>query len=152
MWERVLAGLLIAAATAGVGCTSPTPTGPEAAASAMLNGTWTGEVNESYGGRGRLRLTIEQVQFALSGTFRLEFDNPARNRTGTVSGHVDMPQLPQRMQLASSSGFECAAGQPAQSFVQLTWTRNGDTLKGSYSGFGCVGALAATFEVERERR
>lgn len=140
----VLAGVLAA------GCGSGNPAGPGPAPSATLTGMWTGDVTESYGGRGRLRFVIEQAQFALSGTFQLEFEDPARSRSGQLSGNVDLPAVPPRMQLSSSGGFECLEGQSPQSFMQVAWTRTGDTLKGEYAGFGCVGTVTGTFVVKRE--
>ena len=142
-------GLLLAGVLAG-GCGKGGPTGPGPVTPAMLTGTWSGAVTESYGGRGRLHLAIEQAQFALSGTFQLEFENAARSRSGQISGNVDAPPLPQRMQLSSAVGFECAEGQSPQSFMQVSWTQSGDTLKGDYAGFGCVGTVTGTFEVKRE--
>jgi hypothetical protein len=144
-----IGSVLVAGLLAG-GCGGDSPTGPGPATPATLTGTWTGDVTESYGGRGRLRLVIEQVQFALSGSFQLDFDNSARSRAGQLSGSVDLPSLPSRMQLSASGGFDCAAGQSPQSFVQVSWTRSGDTLKGDYAGFGCVGTITGTFEVKRE--
>lgn len=129
-------------------CGNDTPPGPDPVTEA-LSGTWAGEVEESYGGRGTLTLVIEQVQFALSGTFVLEFQDSARNRAGTLSGNTDLPPLPKRIQLASSTGFDCAPGQSPESFVQLNWTRTGDTLKGTYLGFGCTGTVTGSFELTR---
>jgi hypothetical protein len=141
-------GVLLAGVLVG-GCGTGTPAGPGPAA-ATLTGTWAGAVTESYGGRGRLRLVIEQADFALSGTFQLEFEHSARSRAGQLSGNVNLPSVPSRMQWSSSGGFDCAAGQSPQSFVQVAWTRTGDTLKGDYAGFGCVGTVTGTFEVKRE--
>lgn len=147
--EGATCGLMLAGLLAG-GCGNGTPTGPGPAAPATLTGTWTGDVTESYGGRGRLRLAIDQAQFALSGTFQLEFESGAGSRSGQIGGNVDAPPLTQRMQLSSSGGFECAVGQSPQSFVQVTWTQSGDTLKGDYAGFACVGPVTGAFEVQRE--
>jgi hypothetical protein len=97
-----------------------------------------------------MRLTIDQTQFALAGTFQLEFENQARNRSGTVSGNTETPSFPARLQLASSNGFDCLAGQPRESFMQLSWTRTGNTLDGSYVGFGCVGTVTGVFMVSRQ--
>jgi hypothetical protein len=132
------------------GCGQANPAGPGPATPATLAGTWGGDVHDSYGGRGRLRLVIAQAQFALSGAFHLEFEQPARNRSGQLSGNTDRPNLPSRMQWSSSGGFDCDAGQSPQSFLQVVWTRTGDTLKGDYAGFGCVGSVTGTFEVKRE--
>lgn len=132
------------------GCGQGNPAGPGPAAPATLHGSWSGEVDESYGGRGRLRLVIEQAQFALSGTFQLEFAQPARSRSGQLSGNDALRTLPSRMQWSSVGGFDCPAGQSQQSFLQVDWTRTGDTLKGDYAGFGCVGTVTGTFEVTRE--
>jgi hypothetical protein len=145
---RSLHGAIIAALL-GAGCTSDSPTGPGPATS-TLSGTWVGDVAESYGGRGRLRLAIEQTQFALSGTFRLEFEDAARSRSGGITGNTEQASLAPRMQLASSGGFECAPGQPGESFLQVRWARAGDTLKGDYAGFACVGPVTGTFDVRKE--
>ncbi|MCC7045012.1 MAG: hypothetical protein IT183_14195 [Acidobacteria bacterium] len=142
-------GVLLAGVLVG-GCRAGSPAGPGPAGPTTLTGTWAGAVTESYGGRGRLRLVIEQIQFALSGTFQLEFEDTTRSRGGQLSGNVNLPSLPSRMQLSSSGGFDCAAGQSPQSFVQVVWTQSGDTLKGDYAGFGCVGTVTGTFEVKRE--
>lgn len=141
-------GVLLAGVLA-VGCGAGGPAGPGPAAT-TLTGTWAGAVTESYGGRGRLRLVIEEVQFALSGTFHLEFEDTTRSRAGQLSGNVNLPSVPSRMQWSSSGGFDCAAGQAPQSFLQVAWTRTGDTLKGDYAGFGCVGTVTGAFEVKRE--
>jgi hypothetical protein len=145
---RSLHGALVVALL-GTGCSGGAPAGPSPATS-TLTGTWIGDVAESYGGRGRLRLTIEQTQFALSGTFQLDFENAARSRSGHLTGNTEQPPLAARMQLASSGGFECAPGTPSESFLQVTWTRTGDTLKGDYAGFGCVGSLTGTFDVRKD--
>lgn len=146
---RSVHGALLAALL-GAGCASDNPAGPGPATSATLTGSWVGDVAESYGGRGRLRLTIEQTQFALSGTFQLEFENPARSRSGRLTGNTELPSLAPRMQLASSGGFDCAPGVSTESFLQVTWTRTGDTLKGDYAGFSCVGSVTGTFEVRKD--
>jgi hypothetical protein len=147
---RAASGVCLAGLVAGA-CGQPGPAGPgPVTPPTTLTGTWAGDVSESYGGRGRLRLVIEQAQFALSGTFQLEFENTARSRSGQVSGTVGLPSVPPRMQLSSAGGFECTAGQSPLSFVQVTWTQSGDTLKGDYAGFGCVGTVTGTFEVKRE--
>ena len=117
-----------------------------------LAGSWAGAVLDSYGGQGGLRLSIQQTDFALSGTFQFEFDQRPRSRGGSLSGNTAvLPLLAPRLQLSSSEGFECPAGVPVQSFVQLTWTRSGDTLTGSYVGFGCLGGITGHFEVLRQR-
>ena len=133
-------------------CSSPpsSPVAPNPPASAILTGTWSGDVTESYGGRGRLRLVIEQVQVALTGTFQLEFEDPTRNRQGTVSGNVASSALPGRMQLTSTVGMPCQPGQSPQSFLQVSWVAAADRLTGTYTGFGCVGTITGTFDVKRE--
>jgi len=145
---RSLHGAMVAALLVA-GCASDNPAGPGPATS-TLTGTWTGDVAESYGGRGRLRLTIEQTQFALSGTFQLEFEEAARSRSGHLTGNTEQPSLAPRMQLASSGGFDCAPGLSRESFLQVTWTRTGDTLKGDYAGFGCVGPVTGSFDVRKD--
>jgi hypothetical protein len=145
---RSLHGAMVAALL-GAGCATSNPAGP-GPATPTLTGTWAGDVTESYGGRGRLRLTIEQTQFALSGTFQLEFEDAARNRSGRLTGNTEQPSLAPRMQLAASGGFDCGPGLPSESFMQVTWTRTGDTLKGDYAGFGCVGPVTGTFDVRKD--
>jgi hypothetical protein len=144
--------LVVAAIGLSGGCGGGgAPSGPSLAIDSLA-GTWSGAVQDSYGGQGVLRLSIQQADFALSGTFQFEFDQRPRNRSGTLSGNTAVPPLlAPRMQLSSSEGFECAPGVPVQSFVQITWTRSGDTLTGTYVGFGCVGGITGTFEVLRQR-
>ena len=138
-----------ALALLALGCTGRSPTGPEAPA-ATLTGTWQGPVEESYGGRGRLRLSIEQTAFALGGTFALTFDDGSRNRTGMIGGSIGVPPVAQRMQLTSSGGLPCEPGQSPESFLVLTWSRSGDRLSGQYDGFGCLGTITGTLTVTRE--
>jgi hypothetical protein len=142
-----LAGVLLLAMA---GCENRTPTAPDRGDSEILTGTWVGEVDESTSGRGRLRLTIEQTQFALTGTFQLDFDNAARNRFGSVSGTVDAAPLARRMQWSSSTGFECAPGQTTDNFAQVAWTRTGNRLTGTYTGFGCAGTFTGSFDIQRQ--
>lgn len=132
------------------GCDNRAPTGPDRGDSAILTGTWVGDVEESHGGRGRLRLTIEQIEMALTGTFRLDFDNVARTRFGSVSGAADAPPLVRRMQWSSSTGFECAPGQAPDNFAQVAWTRTGNRLTGTYAGFGCLGTFTGSFDIQRQ--
>lgn len=143
-----LAGWLVLVTLAN-GCGQSGPAGPGPVTSATLSGTWSGRVSDSYAGVGRLRLTIEQEQFGLSGTFSMEFDDPARDRAGTLSGNIEQPTLPPRMQLASSGGFGCPPGAQADSFLLLTWMQAGERLTGTYAGFGCAGMLTGTFDVTR---
>jgi len=149
IWHRtgmVLTAVVLAAACGGEGPVGPTPT----TTPTTLSGTWTGSVSESHGGPGRLRMVLEQTQFAVSGTFQLDFNDVSRSRTGTVSGNVGLPSVPDRLQLGGTAGFACLAGQSAESFMQIAWTRTGDTLKGDYAGFACIGTVTGTFDVRRE--
>lgn len=148
--RRTSLAWLAAVVLTATACGGRTPTSPDDVNSAILTGTWTGDIDESYGGRGTLRLTIEQTRFALGGTFRIDFENAARSRSGSLSGNVDAPPLSQRMQLSSSGGFDCAAGQSPQSFAQLTWTESGNRMTGTYAGFGCLGAFTGTFDIRRQ--
>jgi hypothetical protein len=93
---------------------------------------------------------IQQVEFALTGTFQLDFDDPDRTRSGALSGNLATGTLPARMQLASSEGFACAPGQATTSFLLVSWTEVQGRLTGTYSGFACVGTITGTFDVKRE--
>lgn len=132
------------------GCGTSPPTAPDPVTSATLTGTWSGDVHESYGGRGRLRLVLEQVQVAVTGTFQLEFDDATRNREGLVSGNVETDGLAARVQFSSPYGLTCGSGQPGESFLQVTWIESPGRLSGRYTGFGCVGTITGTFDVRRE--
>lgn len=132
----------------GCGKGADNPAGP---APITLTGVWVGDVVESHGGRGQLQLTIDQIQFALIGTFSLEFADASFSRSGTVTGAVATSTFPQRMQLTSRDAFDCAPGASRDSFLLLSWTQTGDTLSGTYSGFACVGTLTGSFEVVRQR-
>lgn len=117
--------------------------------SSTLTGIWSGDVTESYGGRGRLHLVIQQAQLSLSGTFHLEFQDPSHNRSGTLHGNAAFSTVPQRMQWSSPLAFDCGPGQIRESFLLVSWAQAGDTLKGDYSGFGCVGSITGSFEAVR---
>lgn len=132
----------------GCGRSPDNPAGP---GPNTLTGVWVGDVVESHGGGGRLRLTIEQIQFALTGTFSLEFADASFNRSGMVTGAVATSTFPQRMQLTSRDAFDCAPGTIRDSFLLLSWTQVGETLSGTYSGFACIGTLTGSFEVVRQR-
>ena len=151
--KRRRCGVWMIAAVLSVagGCGGSSPSVPSPVIDSLA-GAWAGAVQDSHGGSGVLRLSIQQVDFALSGTFQFEFEQRLRSRTGTLSGNTAVPpSLAPRLQLSSSEGFECPQGVPVQSFVQVTWTRSGDTLTGTYVGFGCLGGITGTFEVLRQR-
>jgi hypothetical protein len=127
-------------------CEGRSPIEPEGMTS--LSGTWSGDVREQPGDRaGTLSLTIQQTGGAIAGSFAIRFADAAFDRAGTLSGTLQ--PAPSGVAL-SPDAADCQAGQLlGGSVMNMTWTRSGDTLMGTYDGFACFGTLAGRFELTR---
>ena len=124
---------------------------PVAPDEATLTGTWTGPVEESYGGRGTMRLVISQYAFSLAGEYAFAFDDSSRNRSGVLTGTTGSAGPPRAMQLSGQGGFDCGPDQSTGSFLFLDWVHEQGRLSGTYEGFGCVGTIEGAFDLRRER-
>jgi hypothetical protein len=127
-------------------CDSRSPTEPGGTTS--LSGTWSGDVREQPGDRaGTLSVTIQQTGGAVAGSFLVRFADAAFDRAGTLSGTLQ--PAPSAVAL-SPDAADCQAGRLlGGSVMNMTWTRSGDTLMGTYDGFACFGTLAGRFELTR---
>lgn len=137
----------VSMAAAMAACSGDGPVAPDRAA-ISLSGTWAGQVREQPGERaGTLSVTIEQTGAAIAGSFVVRFADPAFDRAGTISGLLG----PATSAVAlSPDAADCQTGRVlGGSVMNMTWTRTGDTLLGTYEGFACFGQVAGSFELER---
>lgn len=150
---------VVAAMLTVVGCgknSSPVePSGQPRWVPSPLEGVWTGTVEESYGGRGRLTVSLTERLFnQFFGSFEIEFEDSSRNRSGRVSTSAMFLEVPGHpgvfpgFTLVAEHGLVCEDGSwpnHALAYVGL----DGDRLTGTYTWESCLETIEGAFELKR---
>lgn len=143
---RVRAELLVilfaVVVSAAVACRDRPPAAPTGA----FSGTWTGVVTDSASGSGSVRLSIEERDSSVVGTFATTFggvvsrDGPAQGaRVGSTLVLTFTPAVP----------LNCGGGVTLSGTLSITLTPTGSRLSGTYAGLVCGGAVTGSLDLVR---
>lgn len=118
---------------------------PPAAPSGAFSGTWTGVAIDSASGSGNARLSIEERDTSVVGTFTTTFggvvsrDGAAQGaRVGSTLVLTFTPAVPLNCGGVTLSGT-----------LSITLTPAGSRLSGTYAGLVCGGAVTGTLDLVR---
>jgi hypothetical protein len=138
----VLNRLLVATIVVGVVSFQSAACGsnPSSPSSTSIAGTWTGSINDSLVGAGSVRITFNQSGSGLSGTWSTSFANGVLNNGGSLTGSMNGSNI--AATLAPSNPLECP--------YNVTATRNGNTITGTYAAFNCTVAVSGSVNVTKE--
>jgi hypothetical protein len=151
--------LALLTSLATTGCDRGPRDGPTAPSPdpGSLSGTWTGTIRESTTGTHRVAILIQERSVSglgrvLSGTWRVDSDDPERNNSGTLTGSVMGGQA--AVDLIPASRPDCPAPpSPFESWPAGNWsflfTISPAGLTGSSLFFTCSRALPGGVELSR---
>ena len=143
------AALLVAIPACGRG--GPTAPSPPIVPESPLPGRWSGTMDDSVDGRGRLNVAITQhVAISLLGGWTSHFDDESLNDHGPVTGSVDGATV--RLTLQSTRRL-CPPGLVAGGATPLltaTLTRDDDRMTGDYVALRCGSVSGGRLVLERE--
>jgi hypothetical protein len=139
----VLQRLLVAVVLGGFVSLHITACGsnPSSPSSSSIAGTWTGSINDSLVGPGSVRITFNQSGGpTLSGTWSASFANGALTNGGSFTGSMTGSNI--SAILTPNDPLECP--------YNLTATRTGNTMTGTYAAFNCTVAVSGSVTVTKE--
>lgn len=113
---------------------------PSSPSSTSIAGTWTGSINDSALGPGSVRITFNQSGGPLTGTWSATFANGALTNTGSLSGSMNGSDI--SAILTPTDPLACP--------YNVTATRNGNTITGTYAAFNCTASVSGSVSVTKE--
>ena len=113
---------------------------PSSPSSTSIAGTWTGSINDSAYGAGSVRLTFNQSGGPLTGTWSATFANGVLTNTGSLSGSMNGSDI--SAVLTPTDPLACP--------YNVTATRTGNTITGTYAAFNCTASVTGSVNVTKE--
>jgi hypothetical protein len=128
-----------------VGCHGGSPTVP---ANADVDGRWIGTMRDRWAGTVRVEMDAARREQTWHGTFRLAFDDPAFNVTGSLLGDGSSAPVVEMFLLFETAGRDCP--EPATRFYFARMTLAGSRLTGTYEPtIGCPVLDGGSIELTR---
>jgi len=138
MNPALLAVLALSVLASACGGTDSAPSNSNATTS--YTGTWAGTATSPIAGTGNIRVTMAQTNVNLSGTWSATYANIQNNNSGTLSGSVTGVSI--TLVLLSSVPSSCP--------YNLTGTRSGNTITGTFATVNCSGSSSGPFSVTKQ--
>jgi hypothetical protein len=113
---------------------------PSSPSSSSIAGTWTGSITDSLLGPGSVRITFNQSGGPLTGTWSATFVNGAVTNGGSFSGSINGSNI--SAILTPNDPLECP--------YNLSATRNGNTITGTYAALNCTVVVSGSVTVTKE--
>jgi hypothetical protein len=109
---------------------------------AIVEGGYRGEIQDSVAGRGTVIATLAQNADAISGAWQTIFQNAVNNNGGTLLGTVSGDDV--SITFTPSTSTRCV-------FV-LTATASGAEISGNYAPVDCAQTVTGTLTMRRQQQ
>jgi hypothetical protein len=142
---RALHAVVALTVFAATGCNRASPMAP---ATGEVDGRWAGTMRDRWAGTVRVELDANRREQTWHGTFRLDFDDPAFNVTGSFLGDSRHEPVVDMFLLFETAGRDCPEPEVRLYFARMI--QAGSRLTGTYEPtVGCPVLDGGSIELTR---